>query len=91
MKFVLIAISLIFLIFGQSAFSMEETLDFKDNFQEEKVVIVKEILMNDLVKLHKDFEVGRKVAGKVEKKAKKKSYAEGLRSKLENSKGITRF
>ncbi len=82
------------LILGQSAFSMEETLDFNDNFQTKKIVLMEEVLIKDLSKLHSDFTGERDVAGKFEihkNKIKKSSYLNQLRSKLERSHGPTRL
>lgn len=90
MKVTLIILSM---LLSSAAFSMEGSLSYNDNMEVKKVVIMDEILINDLIKLYNDydFEGERMMAGQFEKKAAKKSYLDGLRDKLLNSTGPTRF
>ena len=89
MKFALIALSIIF-----SSVSMAGTMElsYKDKVEVKKVVM-NEILINELIKLHNgiNFEGERMIAGKfevAEKKAAKKSYLDTLRTKLQGHKGL---
>lgn len=88
-----VALIITSILLSSAAFSMEGSLSFNDNMEVKKVVIMDKILINDLIKLHNDFdfEGDRMVAGKFEGKPAKKSYLDGLRDKLLNSKGPTRF
>ncbi len=90
MKVTLIILSM---LFSSAALSTEGTISYNDNMEVKKVVLMDEILINDLIKLHNnfDFEGVRMVAGKFETKQTKKTYLDGLRDKLLNSKGPTRF
>jgi hypothetical protein len=68
-------------------------LSYNDDIKVEKVVMNDAILLNDLMKLHSDydFDALRMIAGKFEtgsKKSKKNSYLDELRTKLEGSKNI---
>jgi hypothetical protein len=75
------------LILSSSALAAKsfDTFSYKDSFKVEKVVL-KEVLLKDLMKLHKDlnFENKRMIAGK-------KSYLESLRTKLEGQSGIQKL
>jgi hypothetical protein len=88
-----VALIILSMLLSSAAFSMEGSLSFNDNMEVKKVVMMDEILINDLIKLYNDydFEGERMVAGEFEKKASKKTYLDGLRDKLLNSKGPTRF
>lgn len=91
-----VALIILSIILSSTAFSMDGSLSFNDSMEVKKVVIMDEILINDLIKLYNDydFEGERMVAGKFEvseRKSAKKSYLDGLRDKLLNSKGPTRF
>lgn len=91
MKLALIVIGLILV---SNVFGMEELrLDFSDTTEVQKVVMNEEILLSDLSELHRglDFDNKRMIAGEFEGKKKKKSYTEGLRSKLDNCSGYSRF
>ncbi len=88
-----VALIITSILLSSAAFSMEGSLSYNDSMKVKKVVMMDEILINDLIKLHNDFdfEGDRMVAGKFEGKPSKKSYLDGLRDKLLNSKGPTRF
>ncbi len=92
MKIALLTLSLL-LSTHALAESSSIALSYNDSIQV-KTVMMDEILINDLIKLHNDFdfEGDRMIAGKFEsKKQKKTSYLDGLRSKLEGSKSVMRF
>lgn len=93
MKIALIALSILFSSYSMAS-SME--LSYKDSVELKKTVVMDEILINDLIKLHNDFDFDgeRMIAGKFEiseKKAAKKNYLESLRTRLEGCKGVMRF
>ena len=92
MKIALLTLSLL-LSTHALAESSSIALSYNDTIQV-KTVKMDEILINDLIKLHNDFdfEGDRMIAGKFEsKKQNKTSYLDGLRSKLEGSKSVMRF
>lgn len=93
MKIALLTLSLL-LSTHALAESSSIALSYNDSIQV-KTVMMDEILINDLIKLHNDFdfEGDRMIAGKFESKKQKKktSYLDGLRSKLEGSKNVMRF
>lgn len=92
MKIALLTLSLLISTHALSE-SSSIALSYNDSIQV-KTVMMDEILINDLIKLHNDFdfEGDRMIAGKFEsKKPKKTSYLDGLRSKLEGSKSVMRF
>jgi hypothetical protein len=73
--------------------NMNIALSYNDSIQVKKTVMMDEILIDDLIKLHNDFDFDgdRMIAGKFETKTQKKSYIDGLRSKLEGCKSVMRF
>jgi hypothetical protein len=77
------------------ASTITETLSFEDDLRVEKVVMMDQILINDLINLYNelDTEGDRMIAGKFEskKKIEKKSYLDDLRTKLDGSKNLERF
>ena len=79
----------------QATLSNAHTYSYGDDrFKIQKVVMDQEILINDLIKIYHVFEGERMIAGKFEVKeslSEKKSYLNGLRSKLEQSKIQVRF
>lgn len=93
MKIALLTLSLIL-----SSHALAEgssiALSYNDSIQVKKTVMMDEILIDDLIKLHNDFdfEGNRMIAGKFESKSQKKSsYLDSLRSKLEGCKNVMRF
>lgn len=92
-----VALIILSMLLSSAAFSMEGALTYNDSLEVKKVVMMDKILINNLIKLHNDFdfEGDRMVAGKFEtsseRKSSKKSWLDGLRTKLESSKGPTRF
>lgn len=78
------------------ALASKNELSYKDHIEVKKTVMRKDILLKSLINLHQDFpwESKRMIAGNFEKKEEKsgkKSYLEGLRSKLNGCTGYTRF
>lgn len=93
MKIALLTLSLI-LSSGALAETSGIALSYNDSIQVKKTVMMDEILIENLIKLHNDFdfEGNRMIAGKYESKSQKKSsYLDNLRSKLEGSKSLMRF
>lgn len=95
MKIALLTLSLLV-----SSYALAENtsiaLSYNDSIQVKKTVMMDEILIDDLINLHNDFdfEGDRMIAGKFESKTQKKassSYLDGLRSKLEGCKSVMRF
>lgn len=90
MKIALLTLSM---ILSSHALAETSALSYNDSINVKKVVIMDEILIDNLIKLHNDFdfEGNRMIAGKYESKTQKKSYLDSLRSKLEGSKSMMRF
>lgn len=70
-------------------------LTYKDSFEVKKTIVNKDLPVN-FIKLYRayNFSEKRMIAGEFtvsHKKAPKKTYLDGLRSKLQNSKGPVRF
>lgn len=90
-----IALLVLSMIFSSQLFAKSSTLTYKDAFEVKKTIVKNDLPVN-FIKLYRayNFDERRMIAGEFavsEKKASKKTYLDGLRSKLLNSKGFVRF
>lgn len=90
MRVILMILSL---LISSKVLALDEVTEFSynDDMKVEKIVMSEQILLNDLMKLHNDydFEGERMIAGKHEKKKNSKnSYLNNLRSRLEGTKNL---
>ncbi len=93
MKIALLALTM---VLSSTALAESSTmaLSYNDSIQVKKTVMMDEILIEDLIRLHNDFDFEGEgmIAGKFESKTKKKtSYLDGLRSKLDGCQNLMRL